>query len=107
VADGLSPGPLWVSIASGNRSASGASALPAEVLPLVPDAVKRMNAERENVANHDVDIKLTADTIELIFLGRLAPGEQLHPGGGTSLGREVHLIYDRKSGSFKRLHFSR
>lgn len=107
MAEGLSPGPVWAAIARGNKAAAGAAGVSPEVLKLVPDAVRRMNAEHENVSNHDVEVVTQTATIELVFLPRLALGEKLTRGGATSLGREVHLIYDRGSGKFMRLHFAR
>lgn len=61
----------------------------------------------EDVTHHDVEVLLGSTTIELVFLPRLAPGEKLRPGGGTSLGREVHLHYERATGTFVRRHFTR
>jgi hypothetical protein len=104
---GRSSGALWLAVARGERPADGGPPLPAEIVRLVPDAVKRMTAEGEDVANHDVEVVLSPTTIELVFLPRLAPDETLQRGGATSLGREVHLHYDRSSGAFLRRHFAR
>src|SRR6476661_5026534 len=76
VSPDLSPGEAWVAIAGGAKPTAidGGAALPPDVVRLVPDAVKRMKAEHENVARHDVRILMEPGTIELVFLPRLAPG---------------------------------
>lgn len=103
---GLSPGTAWIAIAEGKAADAGPTVTP-EVSKLVPDAVRRVRDAKENIALHDVDVQIHEKTIELVFLPRLAPGEELHPGGGTSLGKEVHVHYDRATGAFVRLHWAR
>lgn len=81
--------------------------LPSAVSRVLPVAVARLKAEGFRPENYDLDYTVSVDVVSLVLVPRLAPGEKAHPGGGTSLGKEMHFDFDAKTGDLMRATFAR
>jgi hypothetical protein len=88
-------------------SARDGGVLPLAVSRVLPVAVARLEAEGFRPENYELDYTVSAEVVTLILAPRLAPGEKAHPGGGTSLGKEMHFDFDAKTGELMRATFAR
>jgi hypothetical protein len=106
-AAGGAGGPVAEPALGPSVSVRDGGALPSAVSRALPIAVARLKAEGFRPENYDLDYTVSTDVVTLILEPRLAPGEKAHPGGSTSLGKEMHFDFDAKTGELMRATFAR
>ena len=81
--------------------------IPVAVARTLAQAVALVIAEEANIADYEVDGRVTAPTVAVDLIPNLAPGEQPHPGGRTLLGPELHLTFDATTGALIKKLYAR
>ncbi len=83
--------------------------IPSPVVGTLARAVAEVEAERAKIEDYDVEASVPAagSTVELTLVPHFAPGEAPHPGGGTSLGKELHLSFDASTSALLKKLYAR
>lgn len=83
--------------------------IPSAIASVLARAITEVEAEKAVIESYDVDAAVTdgGASVAVVLAPHLAPGEAPHPGGGTSLGKELHLDFDAKTSTLRKRLYAR
>lgn len=81
--------------------------IPAPVVVVLPQAAAAVDAEKAKLENYDVEAAIENAVVRVTLDPHFAPGEKPHPGGRTSLGPDLILTFDAKTGDLQKKLYGR